>query len=249
MWNILKRLYSLFSAKGEKAVSEMEEHNIKALLEKRIRESNESIARAQAGVATAYATASRAEEKLTKANEEEKRLLAQFRALDQAQSPKASDVAGLVKTKRAEIAQLQQQVQISTATAEKTRLALDAARKQQQKNIDEARRNANEIATNRELANALEIANGLVSDTNSNAYELNRLSEMAADANAQQRGRIMAAQGSLEASGLIDDAATQKILNEDAANSLRSELNLAPEKKETTSSSDNTEPTLPTRQM
>lgn len=236
MFSLFRRAWAIFFAKGNAAISQAEEANIKELLEVRIQEANKSLAKAQAGVAAAFGQSVLMKANYEKLVEEEKQMLARFRALDQAgATEKANAAAGEVARIRTQLAEAKSRMEAAETAAKTSQRTLEAARKAQEKNIAEARRNANEIASNRALASALETAQGLVSETEGNAAEFQRLANMAKESNATQKGRILAAQGSLENSGLLDDAATEAVLNADAAASLRAELNLAPKKQATKS--------------
>lgn len=239
MFSIFKRAWAILMAKSNNSMSIMEENNLKELLEVRIQQANESLAKAQAGVAAAFGQFTLAKNSYEKLTEEEKQLTARFRALDQAgQAEKANEAAGAVTRKRKDLADAKLRMETSEVAAKTSQRTLEAARKAQERNIEEARRNANSIATNRALATALETANGLVSETSGDAAEFQRLSKMAAEANATQQGRIMAAQGQLNSSGLLDDAATEAVLNADAADLLRAEMNLPGKKVNKTTTTD-----------
>jgi hypothetical protein len=136
---------------------------------------------------------------------------------------------------------------IGGASAERAQQTLTAARKTLEEHIAETRRNIAEGKANTQLANAIEMATGLLTQTEGTASELSSISKMARDRNNLQKGRITAASGQLETSGLLDDEATREAVNEDAAASLRAELNLAP-KPAATPSKDSSEPTSTEKQ-
>jgi cell division protein YceG involved in septum cleavage len=116
-----------------------------------------------------------------------------------------------------------------------------------EEHIAETRRNIAEGKANTQLANAIEMATGLLTQTEGTASELSNISKMARDKNNLQKGRITAASGQLETSGLLDDEATREAVNEDAAASLRAELNLAP-KPAATPAKDTSEPSSTEKQ-
>ena len=233
MFNLLKRIWFVIIGKGNAAVSSIESENMEQLLELRIKEANEGLIKAQAGVAQSFAAVAEAEDQLKKLREDETRLVARFTALDRANNPKANDTALAVQKIRADLGAWEARLQLAKSTAEQNQKALTAARKKLQENVAEARRNIQESRINKQLANAMEIATGLITETSGSTYELNRIQEMARQQNNTQKGRIMASQGQLEASGLLDADAEEQVLKEDAGAALRAELNLSPKTKTT----------------
>jgi phage shock protein A len=231
MFNLLKRIWFVIIGKGNAAVSSVEAENMEHLLELRVKEANDGLVRAQAGVAQSFAAVAEAEDQLKKLREEETRIVARFTALDRANNPKANDSALAVQKLRGDITGWENRLQLAKTTAEQNQKALTAARKKLQDNVAEARRNIQESRINKQLANALEVATGLITETSGSTYELNRIQEMARQQNNTQKGRIMASQGQLEASGLLDAEAEEQVLKEDAAAALRAELNLSPKTK------------------
>jgi phage shock protein A len=231
MFNLLKRIWFVIIGKGNAAVSTIESENMEHLLELRVKEANDGLIKAQAGVAQSFAAVAEAEDQLKNLREEETRLVARFTALDRANNPKANDTALAVQKIRADVSAWEARLQLAKSTAEQNQKALTAARRKLQENVAEARRNIQESRINKQLANALEVATGLITETSGSTYELNRIQDMARQQNNAQKGRIMASQGQLEASGLLDADAEEQVLKEDAGASLRAELNLSPKAK------------------
>jgi len=228
MSNWFTRLFAIFSAKGDKAITQMEQNTMEERLNTQVRKAHDDLTRAQAGVAASYGAMHAAEEDVTRLTADQAKAIIRFKALDAQKSPNANNAAGAVTQIRADLAEAVTRRDLSKATAEKAQQTLNAARKTLEEHIAETRRNITEGQVNSQLANAIEMATGLLTQTEGTASELSNIAKMARDRNNLQKGRITAASGQLENSGLMDDQVTRDAMNEDAAASLRAELNLAP---------------------
>jgi phage shock protein A len=229
--NLLQRIINLFRGIGNAKVTAMESENMEQLLELQVQEANKGLIKAQAGVAQSYAAVASAEDELKKLTEMERTLTARFKALDQAGNARANDTALAVQKTKGDIVTWTERLKLAKVTADQNQKALNIAREKLKENVAEARKNISEARINTQLAGALEVASGLITQTTGSTYEMNRIATMAREANNAQKGRIMASQNSLEASGLMDTAAEEEILKEDAAAELRASLGLAPKTK------------------
>jgi len=230
LFSQLGRLWAVLLGKSNKVVTEAERANMESLLQLRVDKQRQELAAAQAGVAQSFAVVADYTDQLQKKTDFLPPLITQFKALHQAGSAKAADKAALIEKTRKEVAELDQKLSLAKKAADQNQRALIAARKSLEDSVAEAKRNINEAKINEQLANSLELATGLISKVNTNASELSRVTEMAREANNSAKGRIMASQGQMEASGLMESQEEENILKEDAAAKLAAELGLAPTK-------------------
>lgn len=233
MFNLIKRLWNIVIGKGNAAVTGLEAENMEQLLEIEIKKANDELIKAQAGVAQSFGVVASAEDELKTLREQEKTLIVRFKALDQAGNAKSADVALQVQKLKQDIATWEDRLKIARAAADRNQKALNLAREKQKQNIADARRNIAEARINKTLAGALETATGLITTTEGSSYEMNRIATMARETNNLQRGRIMASENALDASGLLDTEAETAVLKDDAAAELRASLGLAPKTKPT----------------
>lgn len=235
MFNLIKRLWNIVIGKGNAAVTGLEAENMEHLLEIEIKKANDELIKAQAGVAQSFGVVASAEDELKTLREQEKTLIVRFKALDQAGNAKSADIALQVQKLKQDIATWEERLKIARAAADRNQKALNLAREKQKQNIADARRNIAEARINKTLAGALETATGLITTTEGSTYEMNRIATMARETNNLQRGRIMASENALDASGLLDTEAETAVLKDDAAAELRASLGLAPKTKPTPS--------------
>ena len=128
MFNLLKRIWFVIIGKGNAAVSSVEAENMEHILELRVKEANDGLIKAQAGVAQSFAAVAEAEHQVKKLREEETRIVARFTALDRANNPKANDSALAVQKLRGDITGWESRLQLAKSTAEQNQRALTAAR-------------------------------------------------------------------------------------------------------------------------